>query len=305
MDTHEFPYHKFGFDRFNKVQAAVIPYADKDVNLVVSSPTATGKSAIAEAAFGYHLSQEQGKVVYVSPYRSLSHEKHEGWRVDGQFVNHGIVISTGDHLATRDEFEAGRMILLTIESFDSKTRNEHHYSWLRNVCCLCVDESHLIGQKGRGDALEMSLMRFTRLNPAARIILLSATMANVGSVAEWLKSLNGKETIKIRSTWRPARVETHLYPYGEDNSWNEQIRLAAELVRDADPSEKIIVFVHSKKLGKEVLKSIRASGKRCAFHNASVSRDIRKKIEAEFNDQSSGFNVIVSTSTLSSGVNLG
>ena len=305
METSEFKYHRFGFERFNKVQSAVIPYIDRDVNLGISSPTATGKSAIADAAFGYHLSQKSGKVIYASPYRSLSQEKHALWRVDGQFVSHGIVISTGDHLAKKEQFEDGRMILLTVESLDSKTRNNQHQNWIKDVLCLCVDEAHLIGQEGRGDALEASLMRFTRINPGARIILLSATMDNVGSVAGWLKSQNGKETVKIRSTWRPARIETRFHTFPSDDYWKSQIRLTNEIISSADSGEKTIVFVHSKKIGREILKSIRTIGVSCAFHNASVRKEMRKKIEKAFNDPSSGLDVIVSTSTLSSGVNLG
>jgi helicase len=169
---------------------------------------------------------------------------------------------------------------------------------------LCVDEAHLIGQKGRGDVVEVALMRFTEINPDARVVLLSATLSNVDDISKWLKSLNGKETIKIKSNWRPARIETRLHSFDEP-AWDSQIALAAQLAKESELGEKVVVFVHSKKMGKEISKLVRASGRDCAFHNASVSRNKRKKIEVAFNDPSSGLDILVSTSTLSAGVNIG
>jgi helicase len=73
--------------------------------------------------------------------------------------------------------------------FDVKTRNYAYHNWLNKTSCLVIDEAHLIGQKGRGDAIEASLMRFTEKNKNARLILLSATMENEVVVAKWIKKL--------------------------------------------------------------------------------------------------------------------
>lgn len=68
---------------------------------------------------------------------------------------------------------------------------------------------------------------------------------------------------------------------------------------------KTIVFVHSKRVGHAIAAGLAAKRVRCGFHNASVTRGRRARMEAEFDDPSSGFNVIVSTSTLGAGINLG
>ena len=67
----------------------------------------------------------------------------------------------------------------------------------------------------------------------------------------------------------------------------------------------MIVFVHSKITGADIVKKLRSRGIRSAFHNASLSAGKRKKIEEAFNDMESGLNTLVSTSTLGSGVNIG
>ena len=71
---------------------------------------------------------------------------------------------------------------------NSKTRrmaNEGN-DWLLRVMCCVVDEAHLLTMEGRGDALEVGVMRFTRQNPHARVVFLSATMPNVSELARWL-----------------------------------------------------------------------------------------------------------------------
>jgi len=308
MKTSEYKYFNFPFYEFNKAQSAVIPHITRDINLVVSFPTATGKTAIAEAAFGYYLqTMQNSKCIYASPYRSLSMQKQSDWMEDLQLSRYGIVINTGDHLADTSEFEAARLIILTTESFDSKTRNKQQYSWLKKVICVVIDEAHLLGMKGRGDSVEAVLMRFTELNSAARIILLSATMSNAEELSAWLKMLNGKETLKVTSRWRPTRIRTQFHTFDEydKESWANRIKMTVELIQSIPDSEKVIVFVHSKRLGRELAALIRRAGVACAFHNADLSHSKRKQIEKAFDDPLSGLNVIVSTSTLASGVNIG
>ena len=67
---------------------------------------------------------------------------------------------------------------------------------------------------------------------------------------------------------------------------------------------KTIVFVHSKHTGREIMKRLRRLKIKSAFHNASVSGPVRRKIEEAFNKRMSGLNVLISTSTLGAGVNL-
>jgi len=304
MRTSEFPYFRFSFPEFNKAQEAAIPYVAADVNLVVSFPTATGKTAIAEAAFGYHLGCSTGRCVYLSPYRSLSAEKYRRWINRSGLCERGIALSTGDRVATLDELQRARLILLTTESFDARTRSCAHKRWLSEVCCVVVDEAHLIGQKGRGGSVEVGLMRFTKANPTARIITLSATMSNAGQVARWVKSLNGKRTIKACGDWRPSKIITRFFTTNESD-WDGKLRAAIERISEASPGEKVIAFVHSKRFGKELAQAAKGHGISCAFHNASLSPKRREKIEREFDDPTSGLDVLISTSTLSAGVNIG
>ena len=307
--TSEYPHYTCPFGTFNKAQEVAVPFLDQDVNLVVSFPTAGGKTVLAECAFAYHLKTcKDSKVVYVSPLRSLSAERYDDWCANEQFSPYGVLLSTGDALASKEDFEKHRMLILTNESFDAKTRNQTHHEWLRDTACVAFDEAHLLGQDGRGDSLEVSLVRFTRINPDARLIFLSATMENVAEISEWVKSLNGKRTIKVKSKWRPTKLKTKLHKLvveEGDKSQAVKARKVREILMAIPSYEKVLVFVHSKSFGTDLAKMLRREGIACEFHNASLSRANREKIEKAFNDPDSGLNVLVSTSTLSAGVNIG
>lgn len=146
-------------------------------------------------------------------------------------------------------------------------------------------------------------MRFTIMNPSARLILLSATMSNGRQVARWVKSLNNKNTKFVQSDWRPNKlnIETHVVEDGFD----PKIEKAVEIGSRATFDKKVLIFVHSKTVGAEIKNRLGRKGVKCAFHNASLRRGVRENIERMFNSSHSGLNVLVSTSTLGAGVNVG
>ena len=301
MKVTAFPFYTPPFPEYNVAQAAAIPFLDKDVNIVVSFSTAAGKTVLAECCFAYHLqTNSECRVAYVCPFRSLAAEKYKEWMEEFQLSRFGLVLGTGDSSAGIKEHEAARLVLATLESFDAKTRSPHWRDFMSSMACVVYDEAHLLGDKGRGGALESAMMRFSSINPSARMVLLSATMGNSMEVARWVKSLNGKPTKNVTSNWKPTEVRTQfVVAEGYNEKVEEAVKIASNSV-----GKKTIVFVHSKVTGADILKRLRSMGVRSAFHNASVTVGKRKKIEDAFGDSSSGLDVLVSTSTLGAGVNL-
>ena len=309
MRTSDYPHYQCAFPRFNKAQAAVVPFLDKDVNLVISLQTAVGKTALAECAFGYHLSSvDHAKVVYTSPYKSISSERHRDWSECEQFSSCGVLLGTSDSLCSPGDFDRSGIIIMTSEALDAKSRNVLHQRWLKDVSCFVFDEAHLLGRERRGACLEAAIMRVSQVAPDARMILLSATMTNAMQLSKWIKSLNGKQTKCIKSDWRPVDIEVayHAFDDGTAARANEgKISGVVELALRRGFGEKVLVFVHSKRTGAVLVHRLAERGVASAFHNASLSHAQREKIERAFNDPGSGLDVLVSTSTLSLGVNIG
>lgn len=299
MRTIEYPWYHPPFSEYNAAQATAIPFLDKDVNLVISFATAAGKTVLAECAMAFHLAnREDCRVAYVCPFKSLASEKLKAWTEEQQLGKYGLALWSSD---SKDDGRDGRLTVSTLESFDMKTRSKAWKDWMESFDCVVFDESHIVGDDVRGGAMEAAVMRLTDLNPRARIVFLSATMGNSGDLAKWVKSLNGKPTKCITSSWRPTKVkmEYHLVD-GHDEKTSKAVELATQ-----SASRKTLVFVHSKVTGSKIVKSLRSTGVRAVFHNASLSSAKRRKIEEAFNSPTSGLNVCVSTSTLGAGVNMG
>lgn len=304
MKTEDYVYFSPPFSDYNVAQSAVVPHLDKDVNLVVSFRTAVGKTVLAEGAFAYHLSQDNKcKVAYCCPYRSLSHEKYESWSKCDQLSKYRVLLSNSDHNSSIDVWSRSRLAVITNESFDAKTRNSYYDSWVNSLGCVVFDEAHILGASRRGASMEASLMRFCHKNKKSRLIFLSATMSNGQDVARWIKKLNGKETKFIQSNWRPNKVAVNLIKL--DNSYKGKIENVLDIVERCLANEKTIIFVHSKNVGNEISNKLSSIGIKNAFHNASLKHSVRNRIEKDFNDENSGLNILISTSTLSAGVNIG
>ncbi len=127
-------------------------------NILVSAPTASGKTLIAILAMINFLSKNKGKVVYLCPLRALAAEKFSEFKklekIDfGRKIK--VQISTGDFESKDKKLEENDILILTNEKMDSIIR--HGSEWVDDVGLVIADEIHLIGNDDRGPALEITL----------------------------------------------------------------------------------------------------------------------------------------------------
>jgi helicase len=169
-------------------------------NIVLASPTASGKTLVAELASMKHVLENQGKVIYLSPLRALASEKYDEFKkytqitkVDGRKVSVGI--STSDFDDADNWMEKFDVVITTNEKADSLLR--HRAKWIDNISLVIADEVHLLNDAGRGPTLEIVLARLMQINPRIQVLALSATITNVDEIAGWL---NAKYIV---TEWRP------------------------------------------------------------------------------------------------------
>ncbi|MDG6954047.1 MAG: DEAD/DEAH box helicase [Nitrososphaerota archaeon] len=173
-------------------------------SLVVSSPTASGKTLLALMAA--YLKGKQGrKVVYLAPLRALASEKYTEF---SDFSKFGLrtTISTGDYDSSGESLGSSDIIVLTNERFDSVMR--HRASWINSVGLLIADEVHLAGNDNRGPTLEMILTKVLHLGLDAQLLALSATISNAKVIGEWLRATS------VELDWRPVPLREGVYDYG-------------------------------------------------------------------------------------------
>ena len=314
VPTSEYQDFQYPFESFNPVQSLVYPHRGEDRNMIVGANTTAGKTICAELLMDDVLAKGQ-RVIYLSPLKALTSEKYEDWQI--RFPNEKITIMTGDYTLSeqkKQELGKSRIIVMTSEMCDSRTRKYHSEKnfWMDQVGLVIVDESHILTTE-RGHAVESGIMRFTRLNPRARILFLSATMPNVAELGGWLSDLNGKETTVIFSTWRPVELQLNFMEYpialnkwGREDYWSSQ-EAKRQMVVDtilSKPDEKFLCFVHDKGTGRDIVNRLAEHNIVAHFHSADLELKDRLEIEGQFQSKENGIRVLVSTSTLAWGRNL-
>ncbi len=212
-------------------------------NLLVSAPTASGKTLIATLAMINNLINNNGKVVYLSPLRALAAEKFSEFKKIekiplGRKIK--VQISTGDFESIDKTLEQSDVIILTNEKMDSLIR--HGAEWVNDIRLVIADEIHLVGDQDRGPTLEMVLTKLKLLESKPQIIALSATITNADELSEWL------DCTLVENDWRPVPLSEGVYNEGgvtmDDGKYFEvepslrgpSVDLGAESVRDGGQS---------------------------------------------------------------------
>jgi helicase len=225
---------------FPPQQEAINAGALQGKNLVLASPTASGKTLIAELCALKHVLERGGKVLYLSPLRALASEKFEEFKKyqsikkgNGRRVSVGI--STGDYDSSDPWMGRYDIIVTTNEKADSLLR--HRARWVSDVSLVVADEVHLLNEPERGPTLEVVLARLIQVNPDIQVLALSATIKNSEDLAEWLKA------ISVTTDWRPVTLREGVLLHNEvlfkdggaqkleKNSKNPTINLAVHTVK--------------------------------------------------------------------------
>ncbi len=177
-------------------------------NMLVCTPTGSGKTAIATFAIARSLSKNEGsKALYLVPLRALASEKYREYKALFKDSGFKVAISTGELDSADEWFEKYDVLILTVEKMDSVLR--HNASWVSLISTIIVDEVHLLNDVGRGPTLEILLTILKQLLKNAQIIALSATIGNAKELAEWLNAQ------LVIDDWRPVKLHKGVYLNGE------------------------------------------------------------------------------------------
>jgi len=175
-------------------------------SLLVCTPTASGKTLIAELAALKSIINGRGKAIYIVPLKALASEKYKDFRKRYNEVAK-IALSIGD-IDSADPYLADYdLIVTTSEKFDSLIR--HNAPWLSGIATIIIDEIHLLNDTERGPTLEILLTILKQLLKNAQIIGLSATIGNAEELAEWLNA------DLVVDDWRPVKLDRGIYLDGE------------------------------------------------------------------------------------------
>jgi len=181
-------------------------------NLVLASPTASGKTLVAEICILKHVLERNGKAIYLAPLRALASEKFKEFqrysdikKPSGERLRIGM--STGDYDSSDPWLGRYDIIISTNEKADSLLR--HRAPWMNELSLVVADEIHLLTEHERGPTLEVVLTRLTEINPNIQVLALSATVRNAEEVGQWLHAGS------VTTDWRPVPLREGIYNLGQ------------------------------------------------------------------------------------------
>jgi superfamily II RNA helicase len=170
----------------------------EDKNVILNTPTGSGKSLVAAALHFKALAQGK-RSVYTCPIKALVNEK---WlALCREFGPQNVGLSTGDASVN----PSAPILCCTAEVLANMALREGKQA---NVQEVVVDEFHYYSDRERGVAWQIPLLAL----PQARFLLMSATLGETVFFEEELTRLNQKPTVTVRSTVRPVPLE---YSYAE------------------------------------------------------------------------------------------
>ena len=191
---------EWGVERLFPPQSEALPHALSGRNLMLTIPTASGKSLVAYLALIHRLKNdlEGGRGIYIVPLKALASEKATELRQLASKVGLRVGIAIGDRDGETGMIEESDILVCTSEKLDSLLRT--HSELMDGVGIVISDEFHLLHDPGRGPTLEVLLSRIRHRRPDAQIIALSATVGNAPEMAEWLNAE------LVVSDWRPVTL---------------------------------------------------------------------------------------------------
>jgi superfamily II RNA helicase len=162
-------------------------------NLILSTPTGSGKSLVATAAHFTALAENRVSF-YTAPIKALVSEKF--FALCSQFGAENVGMITGDASVNAD----APIICCTAEILANIALREGPAA---DIGLVIMDEFHFYSEPDRGWAWQVPILEL----PQAQFILMSATLGDVTMFRDDLTRRTGRSTAVIAGTERPVPLE--------------------------------------------------------------------------------------------------
>ncbi len=165
----------------------------EDKNVILATPTGSGKSLVATAMHFRSLAQGR-RSIYTCPIKALVNEKFLALCRD--FGPENVGMATGDATVNRDS----PILCCTAEILANYALREGEKAPFREVI---MDEFHYYADHERGVSWQVPLLTMSQ----SRFLLISATLGTTDFFQKEVTKLTGVETRLITATQRPVPLE--------------------------------------------------------------------------------------------------
>lgn len=178
-----------GFALYPAQDEAVIEIVS-GANVILSTPTGTGKSLVAVAAHATAVAKG-GRSYYTAPIKALVSEKF--FQLVEVFGAANVGMVTGDSSVNAD----APIVCCTAEILANLALRRGAEA---DVDQVVMDEFHYYGDPERGWAWQVPLLLLTK----AQFVLMSATLGDVTAIAEDLSARTARPTAEVTGVERPV-----------------------------------------------------------------------------------------------------
>ncbi|CAM8956180.1 unnamed protein product [Rhodiola kirilowii] len=201
LDVYELAsIYDFQIDKFQRL--AIQAFLNGS-SVVVSAPTSSGKTLIAEAAAVATVARGK-RLFYTTPLKALSNQKFREFRET--FGDDNVGLLTGDSAVNKD----AQVLIMTTEILRNmlyqSVGTASSGSGLFQVDAIVLDEVHYLSDISRGTVWEEIVIYCPK---EVQLICLSATVANADELAGWIGQIHGKTEL-VTSSKRPVPLTWHF-----------------------------------------------------------------------------------------------
>jgi ATP-dependent Lhr-like helicase len=310
-----------GFSKPTEPQQKTIPLVLAGKNVLLISPTATGKTEAAFLPILSALLKQQGepgiKVLYITPLRALNRDMLERFEWWCNNLDIKLAVRHGD-TETKERVRQSRsppdFLITTPETLQAILSGWIMRQHLQRVQWVIIDEVHEMADSKRGSQLALALERLrAMIGRDFQMVGLSATIGSPDKVAQFLVG-NGRSVEIIRvPVARMIRLKV-LFPTPDD----EDLRLSTQLfthpevaarlrlIKDYINKHKSVLLFTNTRAVSEVLASrfkVWDINFPISIHHGSLAKPSR--LAAEKGLKSGELKGLVCTSSLELGIDVG
>ena len=182
--------------RLDPFQHRAMDAIDRGESVLVSAPTGSGKTLIADYAVA-RATEAGGKAFYTTPIKALSNQKFA--ELAARYGAHRVGLLTGDV----SHQPGAPIVVMTTEVLRNMLFARS--ALLDDLHAVVLDEVHYLQDPYRGSVWEEVLVLTP---PGVQFVSLSATVANAADFGRWLTSVRGTTRVVVE-THRPVTLHHH------------------------------------------------------------------------------------------------
>jgi len=309
--------NELGYNEETEPQRKAIPVILSRKNVLLISPTGTGKTEAALLPVLDMIKNDKSKgikVLYITPLRSLNRNLLDRIAIWCGKLDLKVGIRHGDTPASerrKQSLMPPDLLITTPETLQILLVSKNIREQLRTLKHVIIDEIHELAESKRGTQLAVALERLRLLAGEFQLIGLSATIGEPEKLAEFLVGEGRNCEIILAYEERLMKLKiSYPQPNKLHEELAEKILTYPEVFARLKKIEEVLkskrstlIFTNTRSEAEILASRLRLLGLNVFVHHSSLSKEAR--LDAEASLKAGEINGIVCTSSLELGIDIG